>query len=420
MKKLICSGILVSFLLAAAQSNAEMKMTPNGITFPDKSTQTKAVSGAGVSAPLNLNGSFYTDYPEAIETAVIAATNEYSGDIEYSYGGLFSCHGIHGAAIKGISHNESGGTGVSGRANGADGIGVFGYSSSLNGIGKGVSGTTHGANGSGVYGEAGSSTGISGETNYGGYLLAHGTSGRGVYGYADNDGNITNYGGYFEAKGAFARAVWGEALNTGSVVNFGGTFIAKGALGVGVSGSGGLWDFYADGSGTDYGPFTGAHEVKFSRDMSEENMSGLIVSTTGKTELRKNESGKVSLSSTLPTVTLSTKANDKAVFGVVVRDAPLPKDHWYESQKGETFGVVNALGEGRVWVTNRNGNIENGDYITTSEIPGYGQMQDDDFLHSYTLGKAIESVDWEQVSEIVEHDGETYKRYLIAIVYTSG
>jgi hypothetical protein len=154
--------------------------------------------------------------------------------------------------------------------------------------------------------------------------------------------------------------------------------------------------------------------------MSEENMSGLIVSTTGKTELRKNESGKVSLSSTLPTVTLSTKANDKAVFGVVVRDAPLPKDHWYESQKGETFGVVNALGEGRVWVTNRNGNIENGDYITTSEIPGYGQMQDDDFLHSYTLGKAIESVDWEQVSEIVEHDGETYKRYLIAIVYTSG
>jgi hypothetical protein len=137
--------------------------------------------------------------------------------------------------------------GVSGRANGADGIGVFGYSSSLNGIGKGVSGTTHGANGSGVYGEAGSSTGISGETNYGGYFLVHGTSGRGVYGYADNDGNITNYGGYFEAKGAFARAVWGEALNTGSVVNFGGTFIAKGALGVGVSGSGGLWDFYADG-----------------------------------------------------------------------------------------------------------------------------------------------------------------------------
>ena len=82
--------------------------------------------------------------------------------------------------------------------------------------------------------------------------------------------------------------------------------------------------------------------------------------------------------------------------------------------------MVNALGEGRVWVTNINGKIEAGDYITTSYVPGYGQLQDDDLLHSYTLGKAIETIDWEQVTETVQHDGRTYKRYLIAVVYTSG
>jgi hypothetical protein len=70
--------------------------------------------------------------------------------------------------------------------------------------------------------------------------------------------------------------------------------------------------------------------------------------------------------------------------------------------------------------TNCNGNIENGDYITSSEIPGHGQMQDDDLLHSYTLGKAIETIDWEKVTETVQHDGKTYKAYLIAVVYTSG
>ena len=146
----------------------------------------------------------------------------------------------------------------------------------------------------------------------------------------------------------------------------------------------------------------------------------MIVSTTGKTEARKDKYGVISISSILPTVMLSIKPNDKAVNGVIVSGGPLPEDHWFESQGTENFGVVNALGEGRVWVTNRNGNIENGDYITTSEIPGHGQMQDDDFLHSYTLGKAIESVDWEQVTETVESGGEKYKRYLIAIVYTSG
>jgi hypothetical protein len=119
-------------------------------------------------------------------------------------------------------------------------------------------------------------------------------------------------------------------------------------------------------------------------------------------------------------VTLSTKPRDKAVFGVLVSKGPLHKEHWYNGEEGERFGVVNALGEGRVWVTDINGKIEAGDYITTSSVPGYGQTQNDDFLHSYTLGKAIETIEWEQVTETVQHEGKTHKTYLIAVVYTSG
>ena len=166
---------------------------------------------------------------------------------------------------------------------------------------------------------------------------------------------------------------------------------------------GNQYDFYAGGPGSNYAPFTGAHEVRFAQDMQEEIVPGMIVSVSGRTEERKDEKGVTSLSSTLPTVTISTKPRDKAVFGVIVSDGPLPKDHWYKAEDGERFGAVNALGEGRVWVTNRNGNIEAGDYITTSSVPGYGQLQDDDFLHSYTLGKAIETIDWDQVTETVQH-----------------
>jgi hypothetical protein len=71
-------------------------------------------------------------------------------------------------------------------------------------------------------------------------------------------------------------------------------------------------------------------------------------------------------------------------------------------------------------VSDVNGPIAAGDYITTSEIPGYGQRQDDDLLHSYTLGKAIETVDWEDVTDMVEYDGQTVKVRLLAVIYTSG
>jgi len=89
-------------------------------------------------------------------------------------------------------------------------------------------------------------------------------------------------------------------------------------------------------------------------------------------------------------------------------------------RKSKDSGNVNALGEGRVWVTDIAGKIAAIDYITTSSIPGYGQMQEVDILHSYTLGKAIETVDWDQVTEFIEHDGKSYRRYLLAVVYTSG
>ena len=49
--------------------------------------------------------------------------------------------------------------------------------------------------------------------------------------------------------------------------------------------------------------------------------------------------------------------------------------------------IVNSLGEGAIWVCNKNGTFENGDYITTTTVPGYGGKQADDILHSYTVAK---------------------------------
>jgi len=206
-------------------------------------------------------------------------------------------------------------------------------------------------------------------------------------------------------KSEDASGVWGSSTNY-----------------IGVYGSGKTFDFYAGGAGTNYGPFTGAHEVKLSDSFSENIIPGMIVSVTGETHIRKTDEGRISFSSTLPTVQLSNVPNDNKVLGVIIAESSLDKGHWYvnESDENDRFGIVNALGDGRVLVTNINGDVEAGDYITTSTIGGYGQKQDDDLLHSYTLGKAIETVDWATVTEIIEHSGHMYKAYPIGVVYTSG
>ncbi len=200
-----------------------------------------------------------------------------------------------------------------------------------------------------------------------------------------------------------------------------------GVHGIGITGvqaNGSSYDFYASGSGTNYGPFTGGHEVKLSKGSprNADIRPGMIVSVTGETQLREDDIESASLSSTLPSVELANHANDKKVFGVFTNLVPLSEDHWfYDNIKPEDrFATVNSLGEGRVLVTDINGEIEAGDYITTSNIPGYGMKQDDDLLHNYTLGKAIEDVNWSEVEELVDHDGEKYKVFLISVVYTSG
>jgi hypothetical protein len=365
-----------------------------------------------------------------------AASN--TGDVQ-NYGGYFVAYGTSGRGVSGLAWGTSG-TGVYGSASNTGNVtNNGGYFEASGTFGRGVYGYASGNAGRGVYGRADNTGNV---TNYGGYFeasgsdgtgvygaapgasgqgvfgTASGTNGLGVYGFAGNLGNVTNYGGYFEAWGTTGRGVYGYGHG---ISGRGVEGTALGTSGIGVYGSGGSYDFYsAGGGGAEYGPFTGGHEVKLSEDFPEDIKPGMIVSVTGQTQIRGRENGTASLSSTLPTIKLSSRAADKAVFGVFVAETPLPQDHWYEAQEGERFATVNALGEGRVWVSNINGDIEVGDYITTSAFAGYGQRQDDDLLHSYTLGKATEAVDWDSVTETVLINGGEIKLYLIAVVYTSG
>jgi hypothetical protein len=88
----------------------------------------------------------------------------------------------------------------------------------------------------------------------------------------------------------------------------------------------------------------------------------------------------ISVEDAIPVIQLSRKKKDKRVFGVLGD----PKRRTNNINRL----IVNSIGEGAICVCNINGNIENGDYIQSSDLLGYGEKQDDDLLHNYTIAKS--------------------------------
>ena len=215
------------------------------------------------------------------------------------------------------------------------------------------------------------------------------------------------------------EAILGEAAN-----EFGQASTSHGIRGTNVyTGTSGLigvangYDFYAEGTGTNYGPFTGAHDALMPVGSAYE-VGDIVVDTS--CVVKKN------VSSVLCSVETSTSVNQKGTVGVIAKDMGLlkgkyppaafgftnitsdedgnaitPPDTVYDSVK-ETYNyiTINALGEGQVNVCGENGNISRGDLIVSSSLPGKGMKQADDIIRSYTVAKAREDVTFSSPTEV--------------------
>ena len=209
-----------------------------------------------------------------------------------------------------------------------------------------------------------------------------------------------------------------------------GTTLKSGRLGIGTSEPRAVLDVRGDANfdsaitviGTEITSFTGQHVCFPYGDMEQ----GLVVSanknkyvslngvTTGLSAIRSDES--------LPIVSLSNVSNDGSVFGVVheLETGGTTRNRTVggvntKTQKmvGDNRAVVNSLGEGAMWVANTNGNLVSGDYITTSNVAGYGQRQDDDILHNYTVAKITMDCDFnpqEVPVQVIKEELDSYGR----------
>jgi hypothetical protein len=156
--------------------------------------------------------------------------------------------------------------------------------------------------------------------------------------------------------------------------------------------------------------FTGFHrcfteDEKFDKTEPQkfkDDYEGRIVVSTGKIANNKDntewsilyDKEGITIEDALPQIELSRKKKDKRVFGVLGSKVR-------QNNRPERL-IVNSVGEGAIWICNSNGNIENGDYITSSDYLGYGEKQDDDLLHNYTVAKATIDCNFELDSPLYQ------------------
>lgn len=236
-------------------------------------------------------------------------------------------------------------------------------------------------------------------------------TGNAVLGYSSQN-NYEAIAGYGSLTGGACHGVRGKNTRNN----------AAGLIG-GANG----YDFYADGSGTNYGPFTGTHDGLVSKGTTL--TVGDIV--TDVQVIKRN-----GVSNTLCQVAESYYPNQRGVIGVVAAStSPLagitpsafiggfdPDTHQpivdssYESSCAiYDFVPMNALGEGQINVCGEGGDLSIGDLIVTSSMPGKGMAQvkdgeKDDVIRSYTVAKCRENVKF-------DFDGQVK---MVACIYLCG
>jgi hypothetical protein len=186
--------------------------------------------------------------------------------------------------------------------------------------------------------------------------------------------------------------------------------------------------------------FTGQHKTLPDDPTIKENLLqniGLIMSsndtgyTSGDSE-NNVYSGKhaIYINEALPNCSLSVTDEDPCVFGIITNNANGGSDNTDDTNTDFCTSLndsvrVNSLGEGAMWVSNINGHIQNGDWITSSRIPGVGKKQTEIRRCNYTVAKATMSCNFELGSDkyktkMVSFESNEYIMAFISVTYHCG
>ena len=178
----------------------------------------------------------------------------------------------------------------------------------------------------------------------------------------------------------------------------------------GLIGAANGFDFYAEGAGSNYGPFTGAHDCLVANDETV-SMGDLVVDVSC--------IARRGFSNTIFSVEASSSPNQAAVLGVIVANNGALSDRKpaafieemtedgivmssdYDTVKNSyQLMAVNAVGEGQIKVIGEGGDLVAGDLIVTSSTTGKGMKQSDDIVRGKTVARSREAISFSSSTEI--------------------
>lgn len=199
------------------------------------------------------------------------------------------------------------------------------------------------------------------------------------------------------------------------------------------------WSVYCRGyisSFTDVGAidFTGQHRSLCSDSNVGNEHIGLIVESIGQYK-NLSSNNNIGINEALPIVALTSKSKSKKVYGVISEKEENETQREYktgafvsvlEKNDKSNFLVINSIGEGGIWICNQNGDLENGDYITSSDLPGYGMKQDESVLNNFTVAKITcdclfgNLPSWIKTKTLTTSNGITYICAFVGCTYHCG
>jgi hypothetical protein len=172
--------------------------------------------------------------------------------------------------------------------------------------------------------------------------------------------------------------------------------------------------------------FTGKHRCtgRFNKKEMEDLVGKIVISTGEYSDL--NNEKILTINEAIPIVSLCKFENDKRCFGVV-SDRESDDDqsefklgnlkfHMQKKRRSKKY-MINSVGEGGIWVCDIGGNMYNGDYISSSSLPGFGMKQTSTFHLNYTVAKITCDCDFDNIPSTVKQKEVVYKSKLVKCAF---
>ncbi len=156
-----------------------------------------------------------------------------------------------------------------------------------------------------------------------------------------------------------------------------------------------------------YNAFTGSHFARTDEVIER----GMLVSLTGDNGRLEDNPG----SEILYGVKKSQRANDPAIMG-----AYLARQHAASANLSESVNphLVEAVGNGEMWVIDTGRNVAAGAYLLSSDVAGHAMADPGTFDVSYIIARLAEPIDWTTVTASVQGaDGRPHKRVLASVFF---